>query len=210
MPLLSKSDRPARARSKRRPLSLDAPDPADRRRAVLDRAQDAGAVAELGPRLQAETDPGVRSALFTVLTEIGTPEALDTLLPCLQSEDADLRNAAIAAAQTMPAAMATRMASLLAEADADLRIFALDILQDLPHPDAPDWIAGLLARETEANVVGTAIDRLAECGRPDMVPTIRAAADRFAGVSYIRFACDFACAQLDGAAAETEGDRHAR
>ncbi|ARE40330.1 HEAT repeat [Rhodovulum sp. P5] len=205
MPLLAKSERPAAPRAKRRSYHLDDADPVMRRHAVQDLDGSAGAVADLAPLLAGETDHAVRSAMFTVLAGIATPEALDAILPCLQSEDAELRNAAVEAAQQMPDAVANRIEALLADPDPDQRLFALDILQDLAHPHAPDWIAPLLSRDTDPNVVGTAIDRLAECGRPDMVDAIRAAAARFEDCTYIRFACDFACERLAGPPDQPEG-----
>ncbi|GAA0308231.1 HEAT repeat domain-containing protein [Rhodovulum strictum] len=192
-----------------RPPSLDDPDPSARRDAALAAADDPGTVAALAERLTVETEPFVRSALFAALTRIGTGAALDAMLPCLASEDAGLRNAAVEAAQAMPGPVAERIGALLSDPEPDLRIFALDILQDLPHPDAPDWLAELIAHEDDPNVIGAAIDRLAECARPEMAPAIRAVRARFADVSYLRFACDFALERLGLPPDDPDGGRHA-
>jgi hypothetical protein len=75
---------------------------------------------------------------------------------------------------------------------------AIDILQTLAHAEAPTWLADLLGHEDQVNVVGAAIDRLAEIGTEDMLPLLDEVRDRFADEPYIQFATDTVIRRIRG------------
>ncbi len=173
------------------------PDPAVRRWAARDLAAHPGAADALADALEGERDPAVRQALLDALAAIGGEAVAERLIPLLRSEDAGLRNGVIEVLQGMPEAVAPRMARLLEDEDPDVRIFAVDICRSLPHPDTPRWLAGLLGRERHVNVVGTAIDVLAEIGGPEELPALRAVAERFADEPFVAFSAKVAIRRIE-------------
>jgi HEAT repeat protein len=159
-----------------------------------------GLIAQLG-----DADPGVRrwaardlGRHLDALLAIASDEAVEELLVFLRSEDAALRNGAVAVLQQLPDPVSRQMQGLLADADPDVRIMAIDILQTLAHAKAPLWLADLLQHEGQVNVVGAAIDRLAEIGTEDMLPLLDEVRDRFADEPYIRFATDTVIRRIRG------------
>ena len=176
---------------------------AERRQAALDLAGEDGATAALAVHLAAEDDPTVRQAVLSALVKSEASDAVDALIKLLGSEDAERRNEAVAALSKMVEPVAARMERLLANADPDIRIMAIDILRLLPHPDAPLWLRKMLATETHENVVGAAVDRLAEIGGSDDLPILRATRDRFSDFAYIRFATEIVIARIETLAKES-------
>lgn len=169
-----------------------------RRWAARDLGRHPDAAESLAARLSQEAAPEVREAILDSLLVIGSDSAVEELLVFLRSEDAALRNGAVAVLQQLPAPVGRHMQELLADVDADVRIMAVDVLQTLPHPDAPAWLGDLLQRERQVNVVGAAIDRLAEIGTEDMLPILAEVRERFADEPYIQFATDTVVRRITG------------
>lgn len=163
-----------------------------RRWAVRDLAAHPHTSATLGARLLAEPEHSVRQALFTSLAAHAGTAAAAALLPLLRSDDAGLRNGAIEALSGMPAAVAPHIDALLRDADADVRIFTVNLLGDLRHPQVRPWLMEVLHREAAVNVVAAAIEVLAEVGEPADEPALRAVARRFADDDFIGFAAAMA------------------
>lgn len=171
----------------------------DRRRwAARDLARHPEATTELAARLAVETAPAVRDALLSSLLAIASDEVVESIVPFLRSEDAGLRNGVVAVLQRLPEPVARHMTELLADPDPDVRILSIDILQDLAHPQALVWLREALENETAVNVVGAAIDRLAQIGTPDLAPLLDVR-ERFCDEPYIRFAVDMVLKRLDDA-----------
>lgn len=173
-------------------------DPGIRRWAARDLGRDPDAVTALAARLSVEAAPAVREAILDALLAIGSEAAVEELMVFLRSEDAALRNGVVAVLQQLPDPVSRHMQGLLTDADPDVRIMAVDILQTLPHPEAPLWLADLLQHERQVNVVGTAVDRLAEIGTEDMLPLLDEVRARFADEPYIRFAVDTVIRRIRG------------
>jgi HEAT repeat protein len=87
---------------------------------------------------------------------------------------------------------------MLADPDSDLRIFAINVLAALPHPDVPVWLRHVVASDPHVNVCAAALDALAEVGEPDAIPDLRALAERFSDVEFIRFAVDATIRRIRG------------
>jgi HEAT repeat protein len=168
-----------------------------RRWAARDLAHHEAAAAALGAHLLAERDTSVREAVFISLATIGNDAAAGALLPLLRSDDAALRNGAIESLAGMPQAVTPRIAALLADADADVRLFTVNLLGELRHAQVLPWLLQVLQRESELNVVAAAIEVLAETGQPEHVPALRAARQRFAHDAFIGFAADMAIARIE-------------
>jgi HEAT repeat protein len=147
-------------------------------------------------RLRIEHDESVREIIFTTLTRIGDRTAVDGLVEFLRSEDAALRNEAIEAMKQLPDAVANIMQGLLVDADSDVRIFAVNILESLRHPDVERWLSDVIERDAHVNVCATAVDLLGEVGsRAALEPLLRLKS-RFAREPYIQFAADLAIKRI--------------
>jgi HEAT repeat protein len=175
-------------------------DPTVRRWGARDLAAHPQAAAVLCARLAEETDASVRAVIFSSAALLGKGPAgsvvVDALLPLLRSEDPALRNGAIEVLAGQPDAVAPHIEKLLADADTDVRIFSVNLLGDLRHANVPQWLAQVLVHESNVNVVGAALEVLAEVGTPALLPALRAAAQRFADDAYIGFAIELATRRI--------------
>ena len=176
--------------------NLDAASGVARRWAVRDLARYAAAVPALVGLLDRETDPTVREAIFMSLTEIGDAGAVQGLVKCLRSEDAATRNEAIEAMKHLPDAVAPIMAGLLSDPDVDVRIFAVNVLESLRHPDVEKWLIEVISEDRQINVCATAVDLLGEVGTEAAIEQLEALKRRFPGEPYIEFAADLALRRI--------------
>jgi HEAT repeat protein len=154
-------------------------DPVVRRWGARDLAGCPDAAAALCRHLPGEADLRVREAVFTSLACIGGAEVAQGLLPLLRSEDAGLRNGAIEVLGGLGEAAAPHVEALLADADADVRIFAVNLLAQLKHPRVPQWLCEVLQRDAAVNVVAAALEAAAEACGPEAAAAVRSAAQRF-------------------------------
>lgn len=168
----------------------------ERRMAARALAEYPVATADLLNALAKESNIRVKGAILVSLQAIGGDKVLEGLLPFLRSENAALRNGVIEIMQGMPNEVSTYIEDLLHDHDSDVRIFAIDILQTLTHPDSPKWLIDVIARDQHVNVVATAIDRITEIGTPDMLAVIKSVAQRFPEEPYIEFLVNLAIKRL--------------
>ncbi|WP_302172951.1 HEAT repeat domain-containing protein [uncultured Hydrogenophaga sp.] len=183
----------------RQPAELGAGTAAERREAARELSRRPDTSDAIGAQLLTEPDASVREALFTGLRHQASAGAAAALIGLLSSEDAGLRNGAIEALSAMPEAVAPRMKALLRDTDPDVRIFAVNLLVELQHPDLVVWLVDALAQETQVNVVAAAIDVLAEVGGPEQHPLLRGLAARFPDDPFIGFAVDMALSRSEAA-----------
>jgi hypothetical protein len=167
-----------------------------RRWAARDLAGHPPAAAALCARLSQETEASVRTVIFSSAARLGGPAVVQALLPLLRSEDPALRNGAIEVLAGEPGAVAPHIEKLLRDADGDVRIFTVNLLGDLKHPSVPQWLAQVLVNEPNVNVVGAALEVLAEVGTPASLAALRTAGERFADDAYIGFAVDVAIGRI--------------
>jgi HEAT repeat protein len=176
---------------------LQDPDGSTRRWAARDLAEFPEAAQALCTRLMEETDRSVREVICTTLTRIGGPATVEGLLPLLRSEDANLRNSAIEVLSSLPMAVGPRVESLLNDTDPDVRIFTVNLLGELKHPEVTSWLKQVLQHDTHVNVVAAAIEVLAEVGSPKVIPALNEARKRFADDPFIGFAADMAQQRIE-------------
>ncbi|HEX4856222.1 MAG TPA: HEAT repeat domain-containing protein [Limnobacter sp.] len=157
-----------------------------------------GSSIPLSLRLLREDDPSVREVIMTSLTLQGDEMAITTLIHSLRSEDANLRNEAIDALKHLPEAVGPHMEKLLADADADVRIFTVNVLSSLAHEDTERWLCDVLRRDSDANVCGAALDVLTEIGTARCVGPVREIGNRFPKDAYIRFVSKIVLARAAG------------
>jgi len=167
-----------------------------RRWAVLDLTQYPESAEHLSECLEHETQNTVREALFTSLIKIGGPTVVKNLIPFLRSDDVVLRNGAIEALQHLPNEVAPYIETMLHDADSDFRIFAVNILADLRHPQTPIWLQEVIAQDCHINVCATAVDLLAEVGGIEVIPALEKLPVRFAQDQFIRFATEVAIRRI--------------
>jgi HEAT repeat protein len=175
------------------------PDASVRRWAARDLANEPRAAASLCAQLPLERDASVRVALFNSALQIGGASIVQGMVPLLRSEDAGLRNGAIEVLAGLPEAVAPHIDALLHDADSDVRIFTVNLLGDLRHPQVPQWLAMVLTHDSAVNVVGAALEVAAEVGTPQTLPALRAARARFASDAYITFSVDLAVERIESA-----------
>jgi HEAT repeat protein len=176
--------------------ALASPDPTARRwaaRDLLDCPESSGALVE---RLKQEPDGSVREVILTTLTCLRDEVAVAGLVDCLRSEEPALRNEAIEAMKELPDEVAPIMDSLLRDPDADVRIFTVNILESLRHPQVEAWLREVIERDAHVNVCATAVDLLSEVGSELSREPLQRLKARFPDQPYIQFAADLALKRL--------------
>jgi len=181
-------------------VELRHPDPERRWSAARRLGDRPGAAEHLAAALPGETEPRVVEAIFTALARRGGEESAPHLFPLLRSDDAGLRNGAIEALQTMPAALAGHIEELLHDLDSDVRIFAVELTRKMPPAPATASLCRLLDREAHPNVCAAAVDVLAEIGSRAAIPHLERCRDRFATQLFLPFAIATAIETLSRAA----------
>ncbi len=171
------------------PPALDSADPEVRRAAALARRGDDAAVPDLLTALGREPHLAARQAMFDALVSIGGQAVARGVADLLGGEDAHLRNEAITALSEMPAAVESLLDDMLCSSDPDIRIFTVNILRDLRHPRAVEWLGAVILHDDHPNVVGTALDHALELSVPDFKGVVEGARERFSDNAYIRFVC---------------------
>lgn len=169
---------------------LGSPDGSARRWAARDLASHPQSAKALAAALEVETDASVRTVIFSSLASIGGIEVVVPMMGLLRSDDAMLRNGAIEVLAQLPDIVAPHIQSLLRDADCDVRILTVNLLGQLPHPEVPAWLRELLRSETEVNVLGAALDVLAEVAGPEFGALLKDLQRRFADEPFICFAAE--------------------
>ncbi|KAA5603814.1 HEAT repeat domain-containing protein [Roseospira marina] len=184
-----------------RPVTdLADPNPERRWEAALSARGEPTGVDAVLARLPVEPDLAVRQALFDALAATGGPVAARGLVDLLRSEDAHLRNEAIAALAELPDDVPDLIDTMLTADDPDVRIFTVNVLRDLRHPQTTAWLTRVIAEDTHPNVVGTALDHALELADPAMAPAALAARTRFADDPYVAFVCGLLLDRIEGSA----------
>jgi len=177
-------------------VELEDASPTARRWAARDLTACPDAAAPLVDRLRREDDTSVREVILTALIRLDDASALGGLVECLRSEDAALRNEVIEAMKLLPGEVAPIMQSLLTDADPDVRIFAVNILESLRHAEVESWLIQVIESEPQVNVCATALDLLSEVGTVSAVDPLLRLKLRFAAEPFIQFAADLALQRI--------------
>jgi HEAT repeat protein len=159
-----------------------------------------GGIEALADALAIETSQRVRTAMFTSLARAASPASVAAVIPCLRSDDANVRTGALDALRAMPEAVLPRLPDLLRDADADVRLLSCELARNLASSEAATLLCDLLERDSSANVCAAAVEVLAEIGDPRVVPVLRRCADRFPNESFLGFAIKMAIQGVGGQA----------
>jgi HEAT repeat protein len=178
-------------------LGLNNEDPKVRRWAVRDLVDMPNASAVLVARLEHEENAGVRTGILNALAKLGDTVAMNGLVECLRSEDAALRNESIEILKELPNEVELIIDGLLADADSDVRIFAVNILESLRHKNVEQWLIKVIEKDSHVNVCSTALDLLSEVGTELAAPAIKQLKARFPDEPYVCFSADLALKRIE-------------
>jgi len=177
---------------------LSSENPKERRWAARDLADYKEASSYLVEQLMKEKDIAVREIIISSLLAIGDEIAIAGLINCLKSDDAHLRNSAIEALKQVSEKVSPYIEKLLQDREPDVRIFAVNILESLRHPNVVKWLIEVIEKDENVNVCATALDLLAEVGTEEAIPAIKKVRERFKNEPYIQFASDIALKRISG------------
>jgi len=152
---------------------LSSENPKERRWAARDLADYKEASSYLVEQLMKEKDIAVREIIISSLLAIGDEIAIAGLINCLKSDDAHLRNSAIEALKQVSEKVSPYIEKLLQDREPDVRIFAVNILESLRHPNVVKWLIEVIEKDENVNVCATALDLLAEVGTEEAIPAIK-------------------------------------
>ena len=176
--------------------SLEFYQPTARRWAALDLVDFPESSPLLVARLKQEQDDYVRNAILTSLTLLHDSVAIAGLIECLRSEDVALRNEVIETLKHLPDQIAPIMDELLHDADPDVRIFAVNILESLRHEHVEAWLIKVIEQDQHLNVCSVAVDLLSEVGTSASASALQQLKARFVNEPYICFAADLALQRI--------------
>ncbi|MGA2890067.1 MAG: HEAT repeat domain-containing protein [Terracidiphilus sp.] len=176
--------------------ALEGGNAAGRRQAAREIIRCLGAAKTLVSRLKREEDLSVREVILNTLLGLNDPSAVSGLVDCLRSEDAALRNEVIEAFKKMGSEVDPVLHSLLADSDADVRIFVVNILDSQRHPEAESWLIKVIEQDSHVNVCATAVDLLCEVASEAAVDPLLRLKARFQSEPYIQFAADLALKRI--------------
>jgi len=146
----------------------------------------------LAAQLEVERVTVVAEAIINSLAQIGDDAAVDVLIPFLRSEQVFIRNETIEVLKGLPHRVAPAMESLLTDPDADVRIFAVNVLESLRHPKVVDWLIGVIEQDDHVNVCATALDLIAEVGDESCLEALNRVRARFPNEPYLQFVAEMA------------------
>ena len=167
-----------------------------RRTAARDLAQYPEAAITLTQQLKDDTDKATREAIAISLIRIGGSVVVGELLPLLRSDNAALRSCVIDILKELPTDVSPHMEGLLDDADPDVRIFVVNVLEALRHPKVEDWLIAVISMDSHVNVVATALDLLGEVGTEAALPALEQVVARFPDEPFIAFAVEAAVKRI--------------
>lgn len=171
---------------------------ADIRRQAVWMAAPSDALAEtICLRLTHEASQPVLEAMFVALSRCSADRVVPAMFDLLASEEVLLRTRALEVLEGFPEPVAALMQEHLADAEADVRIFLVNLMGGLRHPHVPDWLDHVLHHDTHGNVVAAALEVALEVAGPRLRLAIQAAKARFHADPFIGFAADLALQRIE-------------
>jgi hypothetical protein len=143
--------------------SLTSEDEADRIYAAEDlgHAGAAEGIVPLVERLAFETSRKVRETIFAALERIDRPDVCTRVVMLLNSDDAFLRNQAVALLQRKGVAAVPALLARMSDPDQDVRKFVLDIAAGIPSPEVePIYNASI--EDQDLNIVIAALEYIGQ------------------------------------------------
>lgn len=176
--------------------ALTSSQPDHRRQAAIKLAQFADTGPYLLKALAIEEVRAVREAILSTLIKIGDADCVSALSDYLRSDEVSLRNEVFEALKARAELSIPVTQSLLKDEDPDVRIYAVNLLEEMQDPAVEQMLLDVLAEETHVNVCATAVNLLGEIGTPACVPALQQLKSRFVDEPYICFAADLTLGRL--------------
>jgi hypothetical protein len=140
-------------------------------------------------------DHPVIDYIFTYPKELQEDD-IPELLKLLKSDNAYLRNIVIGYLREQGEKIENYVRKLLKDPDKDVRIFAVNILQDAGIENAREIIREFIQEEREINPLMTAVECLGEIGSEEDIPLLEKVKERFPNEPFVSFAVDNAIKRL--------------
>lgn len=177
-------------------------EPAIRRQAIRMLRHHPKCLADMIELAKRESDKNVVESIFDTLLSIAScdnkvQEVISGVVELMFSRDTQTRNQAIVFLSDFPAQVAQHIPHLLSHENRDIRLYTLDIIRGLAHPEVPSWLASIIDHEEDANVLVSAIDRAAESGCVQLMANINMASIRIEN-PMVQFAVVMATTRLGG------------
>lgn len=134
--------------------------------------------------------------LIGAIAALGGQAAAQALVSLFGAAEAAIRCEAVEGLRRMGAQALPVLTAALRAQEADLRIFAINVLDSQPSPAARALLRELLEGEDDMNVCMAAVEALAMIGLPEDATALRALRDRFAGQPFADFALRLALRQI--------------
>lgn len=154
-------------------------------------------VPTLLARLAEEHVPAARAALLDILLAQGGPMVIEGLLVMLASNSGGPRHDVVTALREVPAQTAAHLERRLRDPDPELRLFTVNLLESLHHPQQLHWLIEVVRQDSNLDVCAAAVDLLGEVGDHRAMEALRAVKLRFPEAKFLHFAVDVALGQID-------------
>jgi HEAT repeat protein len=122
-------------------------------------------------RVLQEPSQAVREAIFAALAQIPDDAVIERAAQLLSSDDSGIRNQAVGLLQSRGSAAVPELRRLLADGDADLRKFGVDVLSRIETPEIEELLEITLA-DSDVNVVIAALESVRHCHGPALRQTV--------------------------------------
>lgn len=123
---------------------------------------------------------------------------IEQIMELLKINNAFIRNLAISILQDYGDAIRYYIVKFLIGDDADLRIFAINVLGDVNFAESREMLAELLQTEQNINVAMTAVDYMGEIGELEDIELLKRVAERFKDEPYVQFGVESAIKSIEG------------
>lgn len=125
-------------------------------------------------------------------------EDFDEMFKMLKSDNAYLRNMAIKFLQEFGVEAKPFLEKLMNNEDKDIRIFAINILEDVRYDDSIEMLRYFMLKEKDINAMMTAVDYLGEIGSEQDIALLEAVKKEYKDEPYVQFAIDTAIERIRG------------
>ena len=123
---------------------------------------------------------------------------IEQVMELLKLNNAFIRNLAISILQDYGESIRYYIVKFLIGDDADLRIFAINVLGDVNFAESREMLVELLQTEENLNVAMTAVDYMGEIGEMEDIELLKKVALRFKDEPYVQFGVDGAIKSIEG------------
>ncbi len=144
------------------------------------------AVAGL-PQCELSDVDEVKQFLFPHDKKICRGEVTDVLFKQLNSENLQMRRAAVQVVKLQPVLLIEYISPMLYHSDIEVRKLAIELVQFCEPDEARYWLHGIMLEDQNEQIVGSAVEALSGLGDGLTLPLLNRVAVRFHDSDYIQF-----------------------